>query len=109
MIKYYKNYKRGDRDIKLNADGLDKGDDDDGELKPSVIPVDDDMEDMADVDEENELSTPNHGGRFHTEGNEANHDLTPASFVESEQEDGVDCLPDDSNDTTNYSAFFANA
>lgn len=109
MIKYYKNYKRGDRDIKLNADGLDKADDDDGENKPSVIPVEDDIEDMADVGDENEATTPNHGGRFHTEGHDPNHDQHPASFVESEQDDLVDGLPDDQNDTNNYSAFFANA
>ena len=63
MIKYYKNYKRGDRDIntKINPDNTDgnKGDEegmgDDQEIKPSVIPVEEDIEDMHDLGDENEV------------------------------------------------------
>lgn len=89
MIKYYKNYKRGDRDInpKINPD---KGDepviDEENEAKPLVIPVEDDMEEMPDIGDENEAMH----GRFHTEGND--NDVNPGSFVQSEEEDGVDAL-----------------
>jgi hypothetical protein len=86
MIKYYKNYKRGDRDAnlnigaKLNAENADKcGSPNDyvkepnnkleldeaameehNDLQPSVIPVDDDPEDHHDVGDENAI-------RYHTE------------------------------------------
>lgn len=117
MIKYYKNYKRGDRDIstKINSDNMEfakepnnKGDDpvmDEEEAKPQVIPVDDEIEEMADIGDENEAIN---GGRFHTEGHD--NDVNPGSFVESEQDDGVEALPDEQNDSsTNLPSFFANA
>ena len=96
MIKYYKNYRRGDRDIntKINPD---KGDDalidEDHETKPSVIPVEDDIEDMPEIGEEND---PMHG-RFHTEGHD--NDVNPGSFVQSEEEDGVEALQEEQTDT----------
>ena len=107
MIKYYKNYRRGDRDIntKINPD---KDDDaamnEDLDNKPSVIPVEDEIAEMAEIADEND---PMHG-RFHTEGHD--NDVNPGSFVQSEEEDGVEALQEEQHDTaTNLPAFFANA
>lgn len=128
MIKYYKNYKRGDRDAafnisaKLNAENAEKcGSPNDfakepnnkldlheaaveeyNDMQPSVIPVDDDPEDHHDVGDENAI------GRYHTEG-AAHAEMNPGSFVHSEEEDGVDGLPEESNDATNLPSVFANA
>ena len=99
MIKYYKNYKRGDRDIntKINSENLEKQEaEEDNEGKPSVIPVDDDLEDMADIGDENE-AMQGHGGRFHTEVQEMN-DANKESFVQSEEDDGVDGLPEEQSE-----------
>jgi len=49
--------------------------------------VDDDHEDMADIVDENE----NTHGRFHTEV----HDQNNGSFVQSEEDDGVEVLPEE--------------
>lgn len=113
MIKYYKNYKRGDRDAnlnvgaKVNAENAEKGGsptdfvkeptgkldlqeamEEYNDLHPSVIPVDDEPEDHQEVGDENAV-------RYHTEG-AAHADVNPGSFVHSEEEDGVDGLPEDS-------------
>ena len=107
MIKYYKNYRRGDRDIntKINTDkGDDAAMDEDLENKPSVIPVLDDIDDINEIADEND---PMHG-RFHTEGHD--NDVNPGSFVQSEEEDGVEALQEEQNDTaTNLPSCFANA
>ena len=112
MIKYYKNYKRGDRDAnisaKMNAENVDKcGSPNDlvkepnnklelneaaaeeYDLQPSVIPVDDDAEDQHDVSDENMAINKYHSDAL------GQGELNPGSFVQSEEEDAVDGLPEE--------------
>ena len=112
MIKYYKNYKRGDRDAnlnvaKLNAENADQRGspsfvkepnhklelneaamEEYNDMQPSAIP-DDDPDYQHDVSDENMAIN-----KYHTEGL-GQAEMNPGSFEHSEEEDGVDGLPEE--------------
>lgn len=65
--------------------------------------MDDDAEDQQDVSDENMAMNKYHTGPL------GQGEMDPGSFVQSEEEDVVDGLPEEQSESTNLPSAFANA